>query len=65
MPLPYALPLVRCLNHMLYESIQADPVMLLEVSLPYTAESSGAGGSGSQETEIAVVGRNYQMDTLR
>jgi len=63
-PLPYLLPLVRCLNLMVFTSIQEDPAMLLEVSLPASVEGRGGGGA-SKGDDVAGTRRALQMDVLR
>lgn len=62
-PLSYLLPLVRCLNMLVYRSVLQDPALLLEVSQP---QSAGApGGSHGAGGEARADERAFQVDALR
>ena len=64
-PLPYLLPLVRCLNNMVYCSIQQDPLLLLEVSIPPSGDGRGGGTGNSDESTAASTQRSHRIDVLR
>jgi hypothetical protein len=59
-PLPHLLPLVRCLNGMVFAAARQDVALLLEASLPAAAESRQGG-----EGEAGAVARSLRLDTLR